>query len=647
MGFREPELEYGGIVSTTPEQYGYVMPTGTDMIREGDDAISENARVSANLFNERSFFRGLLSGGVHLDSLTESGSFTRQGSFYTSLGYPIDSDNGLVDIIHTQSTPTGYAVQLAITTVSNQDQSIYTRRKNNGTWSAWQSHTWRRPMLPSTHLDSITESGSHTRQGSFFTSLGYPVDGVGIANVIHTQASPTGYATQLTLIEDFNTGEQGVYTRHKNIDWGAWQKVGGGAAGAGYGMAGVEADGEWTSLEDEIALLQQLGQHREAEYFEVGRSVQNRVIPAVRVGFATEEDGSPRPTVLVTAGVHANERGTREAALRLIRELIQTTTVERYKLGIIVIPNVNPDGFAAWTRNNANNVNLNRDFIDATQPETQAVRALVDRENIIGAVDLHGGGAGLRVNFVEPDDTRHTIKPAVMERSHRMFDAVWEWVLDHDEVPWRYPYTDGSDGEGLVGTFHNGIAADFDVPSLLLELPFISMVDRDDRLLPPRVWMAYAGAMFAHGAIDVIYRERQAFQAVARAQSYTIPERHRGQLEQARAASFDSGDIDITSSLTGIESGSVILTRIGQQVWLDFQDVQIADPGGFVQWAAAIPEGYRPGRSRADLQLQGRTSSDIAGPVRVAGTTGELVVYRPSGTIRGLVTWFTRQDPPT
>lgn len=114
---------------------------------------------------------------------------------------------------------------------------------------------------------------------------------------------------------------------------------------------------------------------------------------------------------------------------------------------------------------------------------------------------------------------------------------------------------------------------------------------------------------------------------------------------QASGPGYDSGDLDITSTLAGITSGKVFLTRIGYQVWLDFQDVVLASPGSFVQWSGAIPAWGRPVRSRADLPLQGRASGDIAGPVLVDGD-GMLTVYRPSGNVRGLVSWFTRQAPP-
>ncbi|MGP9490045.1 hypothetical protein ACT3R5_15945 [Glutamicibacter sp. AOP5-A2-7] len=107
-------------------------------------------------------------------------------------------------------------------------------------------------------------------------------------------------------------------------------------------------------------------------------------------------------------------------------------------------------------------------------------------------------------------------------------------------------------------------------------------------------------------------------------------------------ALHDSGDLDITAGLSGIESGSLVLTRIGHQVWANFQDLVLTDPGPYVTWNDSVPAGYRPPTSFVDLSMQGRASGDLAGPVRIAGN-GQIVVYNPSGTIRGLVSWFTRE----
>jgi hypothetical protein len=43
-----------------------------------------------------------------------------------------------------------------------------------------------------------------------------------------------------------------------------------------------------------------------------------------------------------------------------------------------IVPTLNPDGYVAFTRENANGVNLNRDGLAETQPETRAFFALLD-----------------------------------------------------------------------------------------------------------------------------------------------------------------------------------------------------------------------------------------------------------------------------
>jgi hypothetical protein len=43
-----------------------------------------------------------------------------------------------------------------------------------------------------------------------------------------------------------------------------------------------------------------------------------------------------------------------------------------------IIPTLNPDGYVAFTRENANAVNLNRDGLTETQPETRALFGLLD-----------------------------------------------------------------------------------------------------------------------------------------------------------------------------------------------------------------------------------------------------------------------------
>lgn len=65
--------------------------------------------------------------------------------------------------------------------------------------------------------------------------------------------------------------------------------------------------------------------------------------------------------------------------------------------GFIIIPTVNPDGFNAGTRRNANNVDLNRDFMALLAQESRMVAEAMGRSRPVLMVDLHES-----VNIIDP-----------------------------------------------------------------------------------------------------------------------------------------------------------------------------------------------------------------------------------------------------
>lgn len=86
-----------------------------------------------------------------------------------------------------------------------------------------------------------------------------------------------------------------------------------------------------------------------------GHSVQGRSLLAYVFG----EGGT---TILFTGAIHGNEISSSYLMSNWINEL--EANARRLPAGrrIVVIPEVNPDGVAAGTRNNANNVDLNRNY---------------------------------------------------------------------------------------------------------------------------------------------------------------------------------------------------------------------------------------------------------------------------------------------
>ena len=121
----------------------------------------------------------------------------------------------------------------------------------------------------------------------------------------------------------------------------------------------------------------------------IGTSVQGRPIGLLRAG----DPQGPR-TVLVVGCVHGDECAGRAIAERLAG----TTAEEAPGVRILVVRNMNPDGFARDTRQNARGVDLNRNALVGwrplgppgsryyagrrafSEPETQAIRALLLRE---------------------------------------------------------------------------------------------------------------------------------------------------------------------------------------------------------------------------------------------------------------------------
>jgi succinylglutamate desuccinylase len=115
-----------------------------------------------------------------------------------------------------------------------------------------------------------------------------------------------------------------------------------------------------------------------------------------------EED---EPNVLLTGGVHGNERVASEMALFTIRRLLSENSRRDLidKTQIWVIPILNPAGYKAnYSHCNANKVDLNRNFpthwtsddLDAVEIEIQNLvrNFLLRRDHIVAGIDLHTYG---------------------------------------------------------------------------------------------------------------------------------------------------------------------------------------------------------------------------------------------------------------
>lgn len=105
------------------------------------------------------------------------------------------------------------------------------------------------------------------------------------------------------------------------------------------------------------------------EFETIGTSVEHRNIYGLQIGSGSKK-------VLMWSQMHGNESTTTKAVLDFlnsiaedVENLYNKSLLEETKL--YIIPVLNPDGAANYTRVNANNVDLNRDMQDLSQPESR------------------------------------------------------------------------------------------------------------------------------------------------------------------------------------------------------------------------------------------------------------------------------------
>jgi murein peptide amidase A len=132
----------------------------------------------------------------------------------------------------------------------------------------------------------------------------------------------------------------------------------------------------------------------------IGHTVLGRPIEALH--FTPPSYAKPRPTALLFGAIHGDEAVTQMMLERLADELVERPPGR----DTWIVPCVNVDGVLAGTRNNANDIDLNRNFAAASwgtarrpgynpgaapedQPETRALVALIDRIEAHRVIALH------------------------------------------------------------------------------------------------------------------------------------------------------------------------------------------------------------------------------------------------------------------
>ncbi|MFT7840035.1 M14 family zinc carboxypeptidase [Saccharothrix sp. BKS2] len=112
--------------------------------------------------------------------------------------------------------------------------------------------------------------------------------------------------------------------------------------------------------------------------------------------------------IWINANIHGDEWEGTDGALRVIEDLSLTRDRRVVELlgrhRVHVNLTANPDGRVAGTRANASGFDLNRDFATSSQPESRAMRDLVQRIQPVLVLDQHGYVAN---TLIEPTTPPH------------------------------------------------------------------------------------------------------------------------------------------------------------------------------------------------------------------------------------------------
>ena len=167
----------------------------------------------------------------------------------------------------------------------------------------------------------------------------------------------------------------------------------------------ISIEGRYLTLESIEPLLNKLNSNNQLSI--IGKSVLEKPIYKYQIG-----DGTIR--IFLWSQMHGNESTTTKALFDFLNLLNSGTDLSKKLLSVFTfyaIPILNPDGAQLYTRVNANNVDLNRDSQDLSQPESRVLREafesfkpdycfnLHDQRTIFGVDDT---GKVATVSFLAP-----------------------------------------------------------------------------------------------------------------------------------------------------------------------------------------------------------------------------------------------------
>ncbi len=144
--------------------------------------------------------------------------------------------------------------------------------------------------------------------------------------------------------------------------------------------------GRYITLEMVMPLLDKYKERFDLSF--AGKSENDLNIPLVRIG-------NGKKIFLAWSQMHGNEATTTKALFDLMKFFSEDEYFQKEiqlflnTYSLYILPILNPDGAALYTRENANGIDLNRDAQNLSQRESRCLRSVFDRLNPDGCLNMH------------------------------------------------------------------------------------------------------------------------------------------------------------------------------------------------------------------------------------------------------------------
>lgn len=145
-----------------------------------------------------------------------------------------------------------------------------------------------------------------------------------------------------------------------------------------------------------------------AEIESIGKSVEGRDVFYVRLGKGPIN-------ILLWSQMHGNETTTTKALLDFFNYVVHENGDLLKEITLHAIPMLNPDGSKEYTRENANGVDLNRDFQKLSQPESKLLKELFEKVKPDFCFNLHDQRTIYNVGKSDQPATLSFLAPAMDE----------------------------------------------------------------------------------------------------------------------------------------------------------------------------------------------------------------------------------------